>query len=119
MVNGNMGLVAFREQNILIGSNHLVVSYLVKDGEKRLDTGTAVKLVDGKIEHLTADTDDAIGVLYQDVETNDEINPKDKSALVIIFGAVKKERIKFKEDHSDCTAALVEKLRKNGVYVLG
>lgn len=119
MVNGNLGSVSFMEQNVLAGNNHIVVPYLVKDGQKNLRAGTAVKLTDGKVEHLTVDTDDAIGVLYETVDFGGREESKDDSAVVVVFGSVKKHLVKFKEEGTDCTAALVEKLRKNGVYVLG
>lgn len=118
MVRANIGTVEITEKTILSGNNHLVVSYPVKDGLKNLTSGTAVKIADGKVEHLTADTDDAIGVLYKSVELSEGKTSKDDTALVVIFGAVKKTSVTFTDATSACTEPLVEKLRKNGVYAI-
>ena len=118
MVKANVGSVTLEEKTLLSGSNHIVVSYPVKDGIKGLTAGTAVKLDGGKVEHLAADTDDAIGVLYKEVELDESGKTKDSSALVVIFGAVKKSSVSYKDAGTACTEQLVEKLRKNGVYAI-
>lgn len=117
MIKANIGGIEITEKTILSGNNHLVVSYPVKDGLKNLQSGTAVKLTDGKIEHLAADTDDAIGILYKSVELADKATKND-TALVVIFGAVKKTSVTFTDAKTACTEQLVEKLRKNGVYAI-
>ena len=118
MVKANIGNVTLEEKTLLSGSNHIVVSYPVKDGIKGLAAGTAVKLDGGKVEHVAADTDDAIGVLYKEVELDESGKTKDASALVVIFGAVKKSSVSYKAAGTACTEQLVEKLRKNGVYAI-
>lgn len=118
MVRANVGSVTLEEKTLLSGNNHIVVSYPVKDGLKGLTAGTAVKLESGKIEHLAADTDDAIGVLYKEAELDESGKTKDASALVVIFGAVKKSSVSYTDAGTACTEQLVEKLRKNGVYAI-
>ncbi|MEL3903502.1 MAG: hypothetical protein P1P63_00040 [Treponemataceae bacterium] len=118
MIKANIGSVEIAEKTILSGNNHLVVSYPVKDGLKNLKAGTAVKIESGEVEHLTADTDDAIGVLYKSVELADGKTTKDDTALVVIFGAVKKSAVTFTDAETACSEQLVEKLRKNGVYAI-
>ena len=71
MVKANIGEVEITEKTILSGNDHLVVPYPVKDGLTNLKAGAAVKITDGKIEHVAADTDDAIGVLYKSVDLED------------------------------------------------
>lgn len=118
MIKANIGSVEIAEKTILSGNDHLVVTYPVKDGLKNLTAGTAVKITEGKVEHLTADTDDAIGVLYKAVELAEKEKSKEDTALVVIFGAVKRSSVTFKDDATACTKQLVEKLRKNGVYAI-
>lgn len=118
MVRANIGEVEITEKTILSGNDHLVVPYPVKDGLTNLKTGAAVKITDGKIEHVAADTDDAIGVLYKSVDLEDGKKTKDSTALVVIFGAVKKGNVTFTDAGTACTEQLIEKLRKNGVYAI-
>ncbi len=114
MIKGNIGTVTIGTKTILVGSNHLVVSYPVKDDLEGVVIGAAVKLNDGKVEHIAADTDDAIGVVYQGVAGK----TKDATVSVVVFGAVKKNEVVFTKDATACTQQLVEKLRKNGVYAI-
>ncbi|CEM62220.1 MULTISPECIES: hypothetical protein [Treponema] len=114
MINANIGKVAIEQSSILSGNNHIIVSYSLKDGLKGLKAGTALKLVDGKLEHLAADTEDAIALLLSEVEGDS----KDSTAAVVVFGAVKKEAVTFGADGAACTETLVEKLRKNGLYAI-
>lgn len=114
MVKANIGTVEITKDTVLIGKEHLITSYPVKDGQKNLNAGTAVVLKDGKLEHLAADTDDAIGILAESLEGTS----KDSTANIVVFGAVKKERVTFTAANTACTEKLVESLRKNGVYAL-
>lgn len=115
MIKANIGKIETEDKPILTGgNNHLVVSYLAKDGQEGLIPGTAVKLVDGKVEHIATDADDAIGVVYQLVEGK----TKDSTVSVVVFGAIKKSAITFTAKGAACTETLVEKLRKNGIYAI-
>lgn len=115
MIKGNLGNITIEEKTLLSGSNHIVVSYLAKDDLESLKAGTAVKIDGGKIEHIETDTEDAIGIVYEGFEGK----TKDTTVPVVIFGAVKISAVSFSKDAKPCTAGLVEKLRKNGVYAIG
>ncbi len=114
MIKGNIGSINMSEKTILVGQNHIVVSYNVKDDLENLVAGTAVKLDGGQIDHLATDTDDAIGIVYQSLEGK----TKDATTTVVVSGAVKKAEVIFTKDGAACTEQLVEKLRKNGIYAI-
>ncbi len=114
MIKGNIGSINMSEKSILVGQNHIVVSYPVKDDLEKLVAGTAVKLDGGQIDHLANDTEDAIGIVYQGVEGK----TKDATTTVVVSGAVRKAEIVFTNAGTACTEQLVEKLRKNGIYAI-
>ena len=117
-MNAKIGSVTLQEKSVISGSGHIIAAYPVADGLKGLSAGTAVKLDSGKVGHLATDADDAIGILYNAVTTDDSGKTKEATAQVVVFGSVKKESVTYTESATACTETLVERLRKNGLYAL-
>ena len=117
-MNAKIGSVTLQEKSVIAGGNHIIVAYPVADGLKGLTAGTAVKLDSGKVTHLATDADDAVGILYNPVITDDDGKSKEAVAQVVVFGAVKKESVTYTASATACSETLVEKLRKNGIYAL-
>nr|DAE77486.1 MAG TPA: Head decoration protein, Viral protein.5A [Bacteriophage sp.] len=113
MVKGNLGTVKVSETTVVVGENFFTETMPLKDGMKNLFAGTILKMGAGeKLEHLEGTgSEDPIAVLNENIEGES----KDTSAVVIVFGRVKREALTFK-DGTAVTNAQVEALRKNGIY---
>ena len=88
MILGNLGKVKVSETAVVVGEHFFTETMPLKDGMKNLFAGTILNI---------------------------EGESKDTSAVVIVFGRVKRESLVFK-DGTAVTNAQVEALRKNGIY---
>lgn len=114
MIKGNLGTVTIKNSGIIADEKFFLDTFAIKDGLKDLTAGTLMKLdADGKtLVHCDgAGNDDPIAVLYEDVAEP----TKDTHALALVFGRVNKNKLTYK-DGTAVTDALVEALRKNGIY---
>ncbi|MGF7110187.1 head decoration protein [Treponema pedis] len=113
MVQGNLGKITVKENSIVTDENFFSEVMPLKDGMKNLFAGTILKLgADEKLEHLEGTgSEDPIAVLNEEIKGES----KDTSAVVIVFGRVKRDALTFK-DGTAVTNAQVEALRKNGIY---
>lgn len=114
MIKANLGSIQVEEKSLLVGVNHLIVSYPMAEGSKGLTAGTLVKLEKTQVHHIT-ENDDPIGILAQTIETEAS---KNEVAQVIVFGAVKRDKLTFTDQATPVRESLVEKLRKNGIYAV-
>ncbi|MEL5720886.1 MAG: head decoration protein [Treponemataceae bacterium] len=113
MIKGNLGSITKKENQIVADEKFFAETMPLKDGMKNLFAGTILKLGAGEnLEHLEGTgSEDPIAVLYEDVEGES----KDTDAVVIVFGRVNRNKLTFK-DGTAVTNAMVEALRKNGIY---
>ena len=113
MILGNLGKVKVSETAVVVGENFFAETMPLKDGMKNLFAGTILKMgASEKLEHLEGTgSEDPIAVLNETIDGES----KDTSAVVIVFGRVKRESLVFK-DGTAVTNAQVEALRKNGIY---
>jgi len=95
MILGNLGKVKVSETTVVVGENFFTETMPLKDGMKNLFAGTILKMGAGeKLEHLEGTgSEDPIAVLNETIDGES----KDTSAVVIVFGRVKREALTFKD----------------------
>lgn len=113
MIKGNIATVTKKDSAIIADEKFFTETFALKDGLKNLFAGTVLKLGEGeKLEHLEGTgSEDPVAILLEDVEGES----KDSHAQALIFGRVNRNKLTFK-DGTAITNAMVEALRKNGIY---